>query len=143
MKVRELHIDPRMTYGDLRRYADSLDINVSSAILGGNLKGVYDESTQTIIIDRSMPYTAKRCTLVHELVHWSWHDDECPRYFHAKNERRTRRITAELLVPMFRAEMLGDEYSGDAGAVATELDVTKQVLQDYETLVMPRRFSAI
>ena len=38
------------------------------------MPGFYDETTRTILIDRQLIYCQKRCTLVHELIHWQHTD---------------------------------------------------------------------
>ncbi len=135
MPGRDLSVDPGMTYGDLRRYADTLDVEVCSDILPRGVDGVYDEETRMIVIDRTLRYTQKRCTLVHELVHWSYHDRSCAPGLDAKAECRTRRLTAQMLVPGKYLDMLGDEYEGDETHIANDLNVTVGVLRDYVRLV--------
>jgi Zn-dependent peptidase ImmA (M78 family) len=137
MQEREFHIDPHMTYGDLRRYADSLDVTVSSATLPKGINGIYSEPVRTVLIDRNTSYTQKRCTLVHELVHWSYWDGGCDAQRGSKCESRTRRITAQMLIPFKDAERLGEEYEGELSPIASELNVTVQVLMDYQSLVLP------
>lgn len=138
MPERDLQIDPRMTYGDLRRYADTLDVTVCSDILPDGVNGLYDETTRTILIDRSLRYTQKRCTLVHELVHWSYSDRFCRPSLSMKAESRTKRITAQTLVPGKYLDLLGAEYDGEASLIAADLDVTVGILEDYRKLVLPR-----
>lgn len=138
MPERDLDIDPRMTYGDLRRYADTLDVTVCSGTLPKGVNGVYDESTGTIVIDRTLRYTQKRCTLVHELIHWSYHDLSCRPAMSSKAECRTRRLTAQTLVTGKYLDMLGDEYEGQPALIANDLNVTVSVLEDYWKLVYQR-----
>ncbi|KAE8130248.1 MULTISPECIES: ImmA/IrrE family metallo-endopeptidase [Bifidobacterium] len=138
MPERDLRIDRRMTYGDLRRYADTLDVTVCSDRLPAGVNGVYDEQTKTIVIDRSLRYTQKRCTLVHELVHWSYFDSSCVGLASTKAETRTRRLTARTLVPGKYLDMLGSEYDGEPALIANELNVTVGVLEDYWRLVYSR-----
>ncbi|MCI1889614.1 ImmA/IrrE family metallo-endopeptidase [Bifidobacterium crudilactis] len=139
MPERDFHIDCSMTYGDMRRYAEALDVAISSELLPAGVKGIYDENLRMIIIDRSLDYTQKRCTLVHELFHWSYFDNSCDPVLHAKAEKRTRRLTAELLVPAKRFDCVDPEYEGDAALIANDMNVTMQVLRDYKELVLDRR----
>lgn len=63
----DLPINRHMTYGAMRRAIVGLPVTVSSAILPDGLWGCYDAVTEVILIDRRLTYTAKRCTLAHEL----------------------------------------------------------------------------
>lgn len=73
----DLPISRDMTYGAMRRAIVGLPVTVSSAILPNGLWGCYDNETRVILIDRRLTYTAKRCTLVHELLHWKHGDTGC------------------------------------------------------------------
>jgi Zn-dependent peptidase ImmA (M78 family) len=139
MPERDFHIDCSMTYGDMRRYADALDVTICSDILPMGIKGIYDESLRMIVIDRSLSYTQKRCTLVHELYHWEHFDKSCNPLTDTRAENRTRRLTAQLLVPLKRLDLVDAEYEGDAILIANEMNVTLQVLRDYKELVLDRR----
>ena len=139
MPERDFHIDSSMTYGDMRRYADMLDVTICSDLLPQGIEGIYDEALRMIVIDRSLDYTQKRCTLVHELVHWSHGDDSCNGVMGARMERRTRRETAALLIPQLEYATLENIYEGEAYLMAAELNVTEQVLRDYKELILDRR----
>ena len=93
-------LSPRMSYGRMRMalYDVAPELNVSSALLPGILDGIYCLETNTILIDRRIAYTRKRCTLVHELVHWRHGDDTTSGCMGGKMERRCRRETAILLI---------------------------------------------
>lgn len=70
--MRPLPLNLRDTYGHVRMaiYSAGLDVEIRSADhLPNGMMGCYSERTRTILIDRRLPYVAKRCTLVHELVH--------------------------------------------------------------------------
>lgn len=136
MPERDLDIDPRMTYGDLRRYSDTLDVTVCSGTLPKGINGVYDEGTGTIVIDRTLRYTQKRCTLVHELVHWSHGDSTCVPVIHTRIENRTRRETAMLLVSPTDYALAETMYEGDVAHIAAELNVTEQIIVDYRDMVL-------
>jgi Zn-dependent peptidase ImmA (M78 family) len=136
MKAHDLAIGPLMTYGDMRRYADSLGVAVCSRSLPGELEGFYHASGNLIVVDRGMDYTSKRCALAHELVHWSHNDSACEPVIHARAENRTRRETAMLLIPASDYELAERVYEGDAFRIAAELDVTRQVVADFQRLVL-------
>ncbi|TCE40330.1 hypothetical protein MCC10042_0949 [Bifidobacterium longum subsp. longum] len=72
-----LPLSPRMSYGQMRMalYDVAPDLHVASAWLPGKLDGIYCLATNTVLIDRRITYTRKRCALVHELVHWQHGDD--------------------------------------------------------------------
>lgn len=123
-----------MSYGQMRRWADRRRILVASTTtLGSDVKGVYDSPNQVILIDRGIDYTAKRCAFVHEFVHWEHNDHGCGTLIGAKAERRTRKLTAQLLVSPVEYAMAEEMYEGDPFRIANELDVTYQVIRDYQT----------
>lgn len=126
----DLPIDRRMTYGAMRRAIVGLPVTVSSAILPTGLWGCYDATTGVILIDRRLTYTAKRCTLVHELLHWQHGDTGCSND-RSKQERRTRTQTALLLIDPIELAALERIYDDDLWSIADELNVTMQVLEDY------------
>lgn len=72
-----LPISPRMSYGQIRMalYQVAPDLHVASTRLPGKLDGIYCLTTNTVLIDRRITYTRKRCALVHELVHRQHGDD--------------------------------------------------------------------
>lgn len=127
----DLPIDRRMTYGAMRRAITCLPVTVSSAILPDGLWGCYDATTGVILIDRRLTYTAKRCTLVHELLHWQHGDDGCSND-RSKQERRARTQTALLLIDPIELAALERIYDDDLWSIADELNVTMQVLADYQ-----------
>lgn len=127
----DLPIDRRMTYGAMRRAIADLPVTVSSAILPDGLWGCYDDATEAILIDRRLTYTAKRCTLVHELLHWKHGDDGCSND-RSKQERRCRTQTALLLVDSVELALLERMYEYE-WQIADELDITTQVLEDYRS----------
>lgn len=110
----DLPISRDMTYGAMRRAIVGLPVTVSSAILPDGLWGCYDASNSVILIDRRLTYTAKRCVLTHELLHWKHGDTGCSNDC-SKQERRARTQTALTLVN------------------PAELDITTQVLEDYRS----------
>lgn len=137
----DLPIDRRMTYGAMRRAIIGLPVTVSSALLPDGLWGCYDNETHVILIDRRLTYTAKRCTLVHELLHWRHGDTGCSNDS-SKLERRARRETALTLIDPLHYGMLEQMYEGNSWNISQELEVTQQVLGDFRQ-VMAERVSII
>lgn len=129
-------IPPHATYGELRRLCAASHIDVTSAILPKTINGIYNHNLHIIVIDRRMTYTQKRCTLVHELIHHLYGDDACDPILHARIEHRTRRETANTLIPTTEYATLEHEYDGDRYHIATELDVTIQVINDYQNMIL-------
>ena len=124
-----------MTYGQMRRYADTLNVTIGSALLPEGMTGFYDEATRTILIDRQLIYCQKRCTLVHELIHWQHADATRNGIYGARLERRTRRETALKLVNPLEYQTAEAMYEGDPYQIACELDVTIQIIQDYQRIL--------
>ncbi|WP_033513269.1 ImmA/IrrE family metallo-endopeptidase [Bifidobacterium mongoliense] len=123
----------------MRHVVDNLDIEVRSAILPHGYYGLYDDVRKLILIHRNMTYTMKRCTLAHELIHWVYGDNTCRGTMGARMEHRTRRETATLLLDPVEYASAENIYEGDAALIALELDVTEQVVKDYQALVLDRR----
>lgn len=130
----DLPISRDMTYGAMRRAIVGLPVTVSSAILPDGLWGCYDASNSVILIDRRLTYTAKRCVLTHELLHWKHGDDGCSNN-RSKQERRTRTQTALTLVDPAELALLEHMYDDDLWSIADELNVTTQVLTDYRAML--------
>lgn len=130
-------LSPRMSYGRMRMalYDVAQELNVSSALLPGILDGIYCLETNTILIDRRITYTRKRCTLVHELVHWRHGDDTTSGCMGGKMERRCRRETAILLIDPAEYALAERMYDGDPYQMAAELNVTVQIIEDYRALL--------
>lgn len=127
----DLPISGDMTYGTMRRAIIGLPVTVSSAILPDGLWGCYDGENHVILIDRRLTYTAKRCTLVHELLHWRHGDTGCTNDS-SKQERRARTQTALTLVNPAELALLERMYEYE-WQIADELDITTQVLEDYRS----------
>lgn len=128
-----LPISPRMSYGQIRMalYQVAPDLHVASTRLPGKLDGIYCLTTNTVLIDRRITYTRKRCALVHELVHWQHGDDTTHGCIGGKNERRCRRETAMLLINPAEYALAERMYDGNPYQIAAELNVTIQIIQDY------------
>lgn len=131
--------DARLNYGPMRMllYRTAPTLTVMSDLLPDKLAGVYIRSSDTIIIDRRMSYTRKRCTLVHELVHRHYGDDTsqgpCGQYA----EQRCRRETARLLVGLTDYITAEHAYDGIIEPMADMLNVSKQIVIDFQQLVIP------
>ena len=124
-----------MTYGQTRHYADTLNVTIGSALLPEGMTGFYDEATRTILIDRQLIYCQKRCTLVHELIHWQHADATKDGVYGSRLENRTRRETALKLVNPLEYQTAEAMYEGDPYQIACELDVTLQIIQDYQHIL--------
>ncbi|PXY83053.1 hypothetical protein DKK75_04670 [Bifidobacterium asteroides] len=124
-----------MTYGQMHRYADTLNVTIGSALLPEGMTGFYDEATRTILIDRQLIYCQKRCTLVHELIHWQHADATKDGVYGSRLENRTRRETALKLVNPLEYQTAEAMYEGDPYQIACELDVTLQIIQDYQHIL--------
>ena len=123
------------TYGTMRRIVDKLSVNVCSAILPDGYYGFYDETRQLILIDRRMTYRRKKCTLVHELVHWSHADTTCTGPYGSKCERRARYETALRLINPAEYATVEQIYEGEQFHMADELDVTPEIIDDYRHIL--------
>ena len=120
---------------DFLQEASSLGVRVEERRLPNGLCGLYYDPARLIVLDDSMADFQRRCTLCHELVHARHRDAGCGTTYGAKAERRARRETALTLinpVEYANAETLCD---GDAYRIACELDVTLQVVLDYQTML--------
>ena len=71
------------------------------------------QGADTILIDRRITYTRKRCTLVHELVHWAHDDDTSKGCEGSRIERRCRRRTALLLIDPAEYALAERMYGGN------------------------------
>lgn len=124
-----------LTYGQMRMAVLNLDVMVASALLPGDLYGLYDESRRLILIDRRMTYTRKRCTLMHELVHWAHGDATCNGVIGSRWERRTRRETATRLISPTAYAAAEEIYEGETMLMADELNVTPEIVRDYKEVL--------
>jgi Zn-dependent peptidase ImmA (M78 family) len=99
---------------------------------------MYVRALNLIMIERDTTYRVKRCALAHELVHWEYRDAVCGGVTGMKSERRARLLAASLLVSPAEYASAEEIYEGERLCMASELDVTVQVLDDYRELVLPR-----
>ena len=80
-------------------------------------------------------YCRKRCTLVHELIHWQHADATRDGVYGPRLERRTRRETPLKLVNPLEYQTAEVMYEGDHYRIACELDVTLQIIQDHQRIL--------
>lgn len=132
---RILPITSAMTYGQMRRALTGYGPYIYSRHLPDPFMGLYDEELQAITIDISLSYTQKRCVLVHELMHWRHGDAACPGSPSSKIERRARRDTARFLIDPIEYAALEAIYEGNKYRMASELDLTVQIVEDYQNLL--------
>ncbi|KFI84346.1 MULTISPECIES: ImmA/IrrE family metallo-endopeptidase [Bifidobacterium] len=119
------------TYTQIINDTEHLDVSVVNTLLPGDLTGIYDEATKLILIDQRLISAQQRCTLAHELVHWEHADETCSGTLGSKIERHTRMETASKLIRPCEYALAENEYDGDTYAIACELDVTVQVIEDF------------
>ncbi len=93
--------------------------------------GYYDATTRTIIVDSTLNPTQYRCTLAHELIHAKYdHTGHDP-----KNENKTRKETALWLINIIDYIQAEQIYDADKQHIARDLEITLQVLEDYQKLL--------
>lgn len=131
-------VQPHVAYGQLRRIAAGIGLNVWSQQLPRGIAGCYDDEYKAIVIDRTMTYRRKRCALMHELIHWKHGDVTCKWAIDCRIERRTRRETSLALIDVDEYAQAENIYDGDVSMMSAELDVTRQVAEDYRILVLSR-----
>lgn len=112
-----------------------LGVRVEERRLPSGLCGFYYEPARLIVLDESMPDFQRRCTLCHELVHARYHDTGCGTPYGVKAERRARRQTALRLIDPVEYASAEALCEGDAYRIACELDVTLQVVKDYQDML--------
>ena len=127
-----------MTVDDLLAYAQGRGLRVTECPLPGSLCGLYDDTTRTIYLHDRLNHRQRRCTLLHELIHAHYHDQGRNGPYGAREERRTRRLTASTLIGLPEYRLAEQLYDGDVYRMACELDVTVQVLRDYQAMLAER-----
>jgi hypothetical protein len=91
--------------------------------LGSELCGFYEHSTETIYINSRLPLRERRCTLVHELIHWErGHEPTDNLAVHTAREVEVDHEAARRLIS-FPQLMWAVSYFGGGGAGAEVLDV--------------------
>lgn len=126
---------------DWERMLEACDgvVRVVEVRLPDGVCGLYDESSQLVLVDAGMRDWQKRCTLVHELVHWSHGDYGCSPGVVCREEARARRETACLLVDAAAYASAEALTSGKVFPMACELGVTVQVVLDFQRVLASRR----
>ena len=116
---------------DLQNIAEQGNITILETALNGNHMGYYDATTRTIIVDSTLNPTQYRCTLAHELIHAKYdHTGHDP-----KNENKTRKETALWLINIIDYVQAEQIYDADNQHIARDLEITLQVLEDYQKLL--------
>ena len=125
-----------MTYEQMRHYVDTLNVTIGSALLPEGMTGFYDEATRTHPRRQATHLLPQKpCTLVHKLIHWQHADSTRDGVYGPRLERRTRRETALKLVNPLEYQTAEAMYEGDPYQIACELDVTLQIIQDYQRIL--------
>lgn len=120
-----------ITLNQLYQIAENAGLNIIETPLNDDEMGYYDDSTHTILLDNTLNDRKKRCTLAHELIHAKHHDDG-----HDKRaETRTVRETANWLIDPLEYALVEQLYEGNGTLMALELDITMQVLDDYQHIL--------
>lgn len=132
---RQLALSPKMSYRRMLTALQSCPLHVTESVLPNNLCGLYSEELQTIIIDRNMSPIQKRCTLVHEALHWVHADDTCTPYEKTREEQRVLRETAMTLIQPDDYIRMERAYDGGISQMAHALNVTISVAVDYRSIL--------
>ncbi|OFR00322.1 ImmA/IrrE family metallo-endopeptidase [Alloscardovia sp. HMSC034E08] len=118
---------------DLERIAEQHNITIRTQPLPAPLCGYYQADTQTIVLHDKLNDLQYKCTLAHELIHAEHHDKPTAAMYHARNEQRTRTLTALLLIRLEDYMTAERIYTGDIARIAAMLEFTIQVARDYVT----------
>lgn len=123
------------TVDDLEALAEHLQVSIVEDTLSGALCGWFDENERCVHVDERLSYRQRRCVLAHELWHAFFHHESTVHVYAVKDELRVRRLTARLLISVNDYKMAEFMYEGEPFAMAQELDVTLQVLHDFQSLL--------
>ena len=77
------------------------------------------------------------------MIHAHYHDGPRTGPYGAREEQRTRRLTASKPISMPEYRLAEHIYDGDVYRMACELDVTVQVLRDYQAMLAERPPAAV
>lgn len=105
-------------------------LTITTALLPDGVNAYYYPEIDTIVLDERLSNAAKRCALMHELVHRAMQDDgDLPEHLDLVQERRCRAATARALIDIFD---LGDAlaWSDDRAEIAEHLVVDVETLDD-------------
>lgn len=125
----------RITIDVLERQAEAMHVRILETDMPGTTCGLYCERLNTIWLADWLNDRQRLCALCHELVHAKYRDLGCGTRFGVKCERRARRETALTLISPVEFAMAEEVYGENAWMMATELDVTMQVLTDYRQIL--------
>lgn len=124
----------RNSYDAFLLEAEQLGVGVKEKSLGSGLCGFYLDPVKTIVIDDNLFDFQKRCVLCHELIHAKY-GDSGEEHIQGKAESRTRKETALRLIDPESYKVAEAMYDGDPFLIATDLNVTVQVVQDYQYIL--------
>lgn len=119
------------TWTDLTIEAQRMGVLIEDRDFDGTQCGEYDPDTRTAFIDPTMSVEQRVCTLQHELIHARHFDDGLRLLSREKEECLTRKETALALINPVEYMHAEELYEGEPYAMAQELRITVNVLQDY------------
>lgn len=120
---------------DPHQHAHSLGVTVVEGRprLGG--WGEYSHASRTITLRSGLSRREARCTLAHELQHAIAGDIACrSSWFAARMERRADEAAAILLVDPVEYREAEAMHNGHLPSIAYDLDVTPEVLLDWQRM---------
>ena len=100
---------------DLYNTADHMGIQVREKHIADDLNALYDDRKHIIYLSVGLNDRQKRCALAHELIHAKYHDTG--------------------LIDPLDYITVENMYEGNLFAMAVQLDVTLQVLKDYQDTI--------
>ena len=119
------------TWTDLTSEAQRMGVLIEDRDFDDTQCGEYDPDTRTAFIDPTMSVEQRVCTLQHELIHARHFDDGLRLLSREKEECLTRKETALALINPVEYMHAEELYEGEPDAMAQELRITVNVLQDY------------
>ncbi len=119
------------TWTDLTSEAQRMGVLIEDRDFDDTQCGEYDPDTRTAFIDPTMSVERRVCTLQHELIHARHFDDGLRLLSREKEECLTRKETALALINPVEYMHAEELYEGEPYAMAQELRITVNVLQDY------------
>ena len=119
------------TWTDLTSEAQRMGVLIEDRDFDDTQCGEYDPDTHTAFIDPTMSVEQRVCTLQHELIHARHFDDGLRLLSREKEECLTRKETALALINPVEYMHAEELYEGEPYAMAQELRISVNVLQDY------------
>lgn len=123
------------TVNDLEALAEHLQVSIVEDTLSGALCGWFDENERCVHVDERLSYRQRRCVLAHELWHAVFHHEPTVHAYACKDELRVRWLTARSLISVEEYKAVELMFEGESFLMAQELEVTLQVLQDFQSLL--------